>query len=366
MKALLVSTSWNKDTKGSTTWQLISDFCEKTLKKKPSELSSIHCTVLDVELSEEHKEDAAWHKVTLIPATRPKWSNPAEDPPAINWLLHHEKYYLALAKLEDITHVVGLSAKTHNAASAIHENLFKNAKLHLLSSKPAALFVANSWDKDALGLTAFHKSLVQDFCGRKAKAGEDLKAYSTVLDVKISDDQKTDAESCGVTLIPAQIEELADPEDELPALKRLVYHSTYYPDLKELENIQYIIGYGPTTGLAAADIRAKLFLGAKLVLINHACPEDNCLQTIKSLQNFEERMLKMASKADLIFSIGPKIHQYFQNAYRAEVNGKYLSDIPHEEILPIPAICQLGKDPQEGETQQHHILTCGQIDTQEA
>ncbi|XP_070573833.1 putative leucine-rich repeat-containing protein DDB_G0290503 [Ptychodera flava] len=64
----------------------------------------------------------------------------------------------------------------------------------------------------------------------------------------------------------------------------------------------------------------------------------------------------MASKADLIFSIGPKIHQYFQNAYRADYDGKHLSEIPHEEILPIPVICQLGKDPQEGDTQQHHIL----------
>ncbi|XP_070566746.1 uncharacterized protein [Ptychodera flava] len=77
-------------------------------------------------------------------------------------------------------------------------------------------------------------------------------------------------------------------------------------------------------------------------------------------------MLCMASKADLIFSIGPKIHQYFQNAYRAEFNGKYLSEIPHEEILPRPVSCQLGKDPKEGEIQQHHILICGQIDTQEA
>ncbi|XP_070573875.1 uncharacterized protein [Ptychodera flava] len=367
MAALIVSISRNKDSQSSTTWQLISDFCEKILKTEATELSAIHCTVLDVELSEVQKEDAERHGVTLIPATRPKWSNPAEDPPAIHWLLNHNNYYPGLAKLEDIKHVVGLSAKTHNAASAIRESLFKIAELHLVHSKPAALFVGDSWNRDELGLTGFHRTLIQDFCERKAKAGEDLKAYSTVLDVKISDDQKTDAESCGVTLIPAQIDELADPEDELPALKRLAYHQIYYPDLRKLENIQYVIGYAPKTGFPAADIRAKLFPGAKLVLINHVCPEHNCLQTVKSrLQDFEEKMLTMASKADLIFSIGPKIHQYFQNAYRAEVNGKCLSEIPHEDLLPRPVSCQLGKDPKEGEIQQHHILTCGQIDTQEA
>ncbi|XP_070542773.1 uncharacterized protein [Ptychodera flava] len=367
MAALLVSTSWNKSPQGSTTWQLISDFCENTLKKKPTELSAIHCTVLDVELSEDLRKDATAHTVDLIPATRPQWSDPAEDPPAINWLLNHVNYYEHLQNLQDIRHVVALSAKTKNAASAIHKQLFPKAKLHQIQSKPSALFVANSWDKDELGLTAFHRSLIQDFCERKAKSGEALTAYSTVLDVKISEEQKKDAESCGVTLIPAQIKELPDPEDELPALKRLAHHPIYYPDLRELENIQYVIGYGPTTGLAAADIKAKLFPSAKLVLINHVCPEHNCLQTIKSrLQDFEEKMLRMASKADLIFSIGPKIHQYFQNAYRAEYDGKHLSEIPHEEILPIPASCQLGKDPQKGEIQQHHILTCGQIDTQEA
>ncbi|XP_070566977.1 titin homolog [Ptychodera flava] len=363
--AALIVTSWKSKSSCPAIWKIITDFCEHTLKEK-SELSAVYCTVL-VELSEEQREDAARHGVTLMPARRPKWSKPDEDPPAIHWLLNHNNYYPGLAKLEGITHVVGLSAKTHNAASAIHESLFKQAKLLQVPSQPAVLFVGHSWNKDELGLTEFHITLVQDFCERKANAGEDLKAYSTVLDVKISDAQKKDAESCGVTLIPAQRKEGIGPKDDPSRLEWLLSHEIHYPDLGDLENIQYVVGYAPKTGQAAADIRKKHFRGAKLVLINHARPEPNCLQAEEyGMSEFAGKMLQMASEADILFSIGPYIYDYFKNAYRAEVQGRDLSDIPHEEILPRPNKCFWVKNPKEVEVTQHHILTCGQMDTQEA
>ncbi|XP_070550220.1 uncharacterized protein [Ptychodera flava] len=365
--ALFLSTSWKNNSYGPATWQLISDFCEETLKKKPDKLTAIYCTVLDVEVSEEQKEDASRHGVTLIPATRSKWLDPDEDLPAVNWLIHHNTYYPELGKLKNVGHVVGLSVKIKNAAAAIHENLFIQAEFHQMPSRLAALFVSDVWKNDELGLTGFHRSLVQDFCERKTKAGEVLKAYSTILDVKITDDQKKDAESCGVTLIPAKRKTQVGPKDDPQKLEWLLNHELYYPDLKELEDVQYVVGYAPKTGHAANYIRAKLFPKAKLVLINHACPESACLEAEEyGLFEFEEKMLQMASKADLLFSIGPVIYEHFQNAYRAEFHGKDLSEIPHEEILPIPPACFRGKDPVLRNTTKHSILTCGQIDTQKA
>ncbi|XP_070550092.1 myosin-7-like isoform X1 [Ptychodera flava] len=79
-------------------------------------------------------------------------------------------------------------------------------------------------------------------------------------------------------------------------------------------------------------------------------------------------MLKMASLADVLFSIGPKIYMYFKNAYRANVDGRQLSDIPHEEILPKPGQVYfdsklvIGTDTDGART----ILTYGQLDTREA
>ncbi|XP_070567661.1 uncharacterized protein [Ptychodera flava] len=367
LAALFLSTSWKKNSYGPATWQLISDFCEETLKKKPDELSAIYCTVLDVELSEEQKEDAARHGVTLIPATRSKWLDPDEDLPVVNWLINHNTYYPELWKLKNVGHVVALSVKTKNAAAAIHEYLFPHAKLHTLPPKPAVLFVFNAWSNDELGLTGFHITLVQDFVQSKVKAGEDVKVYSTVLDVKISDDQKKDAESCGVTLIPAQRRLGIEPKSDPPKTEWLLNHESYFPELGKIEDIEYVVGYAPKTGHAAANIRAKLFPKAKLVLINHACPESDCLEAEEyGLVDFEENMLQMAREADLLFSIGPVIYEYFQNAYRAEFQGKELSEIPHEEIPPIPLACFRGKDPVLRKTTKHSILTCGQVDTQKA
>ncbi|XP_070546261.1 uncharacterized protein [Ptychodera flava] len=197
-----------------------------------------------------------------------------------------------------------------------------------------------------------------------------LIAYSTVTDVELSEDQTKDAEKCGVTLIPAQKKKRANQKKDLPKLEWLMEHQSRYPDLGKLENIKYVVGYAPKTGWAAADIRETLFPDAKLVLINHACPESNCLLENDDEEDpeLEEEMLKMASLADLLFSIGPTIYEYFKNAYRATIDGRQLSDIPHEEILPKPGQVYfesemvIGTDTDRART----ILTYGQLDTQEA
>ncbi|XP_070567000.1 uncharacterized protein [Ptychodera flava] len=365
----LFVTSWKEHSFSQDNWKLITAICENILSTQPSEFSEVYCTFLDVELSEQQKEDAARYGVTLIPAAKQIWCNSHADQPAITWLFCHQVYYPLLGNLqENIHHVIPVSLKTKEVASFLHEKLFHSAKLHQPPDQPAAaVFIYDAWSDDELGLTGFHRTIIQDFCKRKAKAGEDLKAYSTVLDIKISDDQKKDAESCGVTLIPGQRKDKTDQRDDPSKLEWLLNHEIYYPKLKELENVQYVIGYAPKTGRAAADIKGKLFPSAKLILINHACPETDCLQAEEyGLLKFEEKMLQMASDADIIFSIGPCIYDYFQNAYGAEVQGRDLSDIPHEEILPRPDTCFWVKNPKERQVTRHHILTCGQMDTHKA
>ncbi|XP_070550101.1 uncharacterized protein [Ptychodera flava] len=192
-EALLVSTSWNtasNDLTSQPTKTLVKDFCENTLKS--DEVSELSCTVLDVEVSEDQKKDAESVGVTLIPATRSKWSDPQEDPPGVNWLVNHGTYYPGLKQLQHIKHVVSFSPKTKNAAAAIHESLFPQSKLHQLSppERNGVLFTFDIWNKDACGLTNYHRTIIHDFCVRKAKAGEQLIAYSTVIDVELSEDQR--------------------------------------------------------------------------------------------------------------------------------------------------------------------------------
>ncbi|XP_070545704.1 uro-adherence factor A-like [Ptychodera flava] len=130
----------------------------------------------------------------------------------------------------------------------------------------------------------------------------------------------------------------------------------------------YVVGYAPKTGWAAADIKETLYPNAKLVLINHACPEKNCLLENGDAEDpaFADEMLKMASKADVLFSIGPTIYEYFQNAYRATFDGKQLSDIPHLEILPkLGQVYFESKPVIVKDMKAHSLLTYGQLDSLE-
>ncbi|XP_070569335.1 uncharacterized protein [Ptychodera flava] len=133
--------------------------------------------------------------------------------------------------------------------------------------------------------------------------------------------------------------------------------------LKKLENIQYVVGYAPKTGFAAAIIKNRLFPGAQLVLINHICPGEKHLLVNVDEQKLANIMLEMASKADILFSIGPKIYEHFEDEYKANFNQKQLSDIPHEVILPKPESIFFEQTIKGGD--RCNILTYGEYNTQE-
>ncbi|XP_070568796.1 uncharacterized protein [Ptychodera flava] len=366
--ALFVFKTWETEEQSLTskpTYMMIKEFCKKT--PGLDDKSDIFCTFLDIEVSEDKLKDAKKAGVTLIPAIRNKRLEPHEDPPAIHWLANHEIYYPQLKHLQQIKHVIGCDPITKNAATAIHENLFPESEFHLLDlpkPPPGALFIGDGWDENDCGLTGFHRTIIQDFLGRKL---ENVRAYATILDVEISKKQKEDAEKCGVTLIPATRKDKVEPEEDQPKLEWLLNHEIYFPVLKRLENITHVIGYAPKTGRAAADIKEKIFNHAELVLINHAHEDEDCLWEADR-EKFKEKMLKLAGEADVIFSIGPHMHKYFKNQYRASINGKNLADIPHAEIFPKPRAAFFEREsylPDDG-VDAHCILTYGQINTLEA
>ncbi|XP_070578856.1 uncharacterized protein [Ptychodera flava] len=217
-----------------------------------------------------------------------------------------------------------------------------------------ALFVFHVWDKDKYGLPAFHRILIQDFCRRKH---DTMEVYATTLDIEI-DLKKTDAKSIGVKLIGATRKTRACARKDPPSLIWLLNHEAYYPDLKKLENVKFVIGYAPETYSAAADIRETLFQDAELVLINHAT------ESTDYDEDFEEYMLKAASEANMLFSIGPRAYQHFENEYRAEYDDKKLSDIPHSEIAPKPCF-SVDKTPPKN-VSKPVLFTYGRIDSEKA
>ncbi|XP_070566459.1 uncharacterized protein [Ptychodera flava] len=368
---LFLFETWN--TKGDESApchkDIVEHFCNKQLNS--NEKLQLYSTVLDVNVSEDQRKDAVAVGVILIPPKRKKNTNPERDPPTLHWLFYHEIYYPQLRNvLKNVKYVVGYKSITERAAEEIQEGLFPNARLELidlnaLPPPPGALFVFTTWDKSHLGLSQYHRTLVQDFCARKATVGEVLKVYSTLLSIDVSKSQKEDAEDCSVTLIKAQRKKRATPEEDPVQHNWLLNHEIHYPDLKKLRNIHYVVGYAPNTGKAAADIKEHIFPEAKLYLINHKHSEDDSLPLTSnpSQSNFDDNMLEMAQKADAVFSMGPSMYNYFDNKYRAITSADKLKTIPHVQLLPKPRPCFFNETVQlQNEVRNHVIISYGKVD----
>ncbi|XP_070549872.1 uncharacterized protein [Ptychodera flava] len=285
---------------------------------------AVVCTILDDKIEESAEQDASKNEVFLIHGKRKKYSNPRLDPPSPVWLLNYENYYPEIRVLQNVKYIIGLSQLTEPAANEIHHTLFPDAKLYFLEENPGALFVFDSWNKRSCSLRAFHRVLIKDLSARKK---EKLDVYTTVLatDSDISECQKTDAQNSCVTLITAKRNPWVTESEDRANMLWLMNYQCYYPELKTLTNIRYVIGYAPKTGRAAAEIKKNLFPDAKLVLINHRYTD------------LDGNMLELASEADILFSIGPKLHEDLNNAYRGGYDEISLTEIPHEEILPKPS-----------------------------
>ncbi|XP_070547427.1 uncharacterized protein [Ptychodera flava] len=190
------------------------------------------------------------------------------------------------------------------------------------SDPEGVLVVFESWDTGKYGLPEFHRNLFKDVCSR---SGHNLKAFATILGDSVDEDQKADAGEVGITLIAGKRSELIDPRDDPVDKRWLIYHKSYYTALKDLKNINYVLGYAPFTAAAAADIRRSLFPQAKLYQINAVNPR-YCADLTSEEQ--ENEMLKIAEEADAVVSVGPSTYDYFENKYRA-ING-----VSHIELLP--------------------------------
>ncbi|XP_070547831.1 uncharacterized protein [Ptychodera flava] len=335
--------------------KIVRDFCAQ--HGIPTRSQNICSTIIDVEVSDDQKESAKSVGVTLIPARRKSSLDPQRHPPKLDWLLHHDIYYPSLGDLENVQYVVGHDSLTAEATKDIRDSLFPDAELHLLKvDLPGVLVVFDKWDIEKYGLPEFHRNLLKEI---SSKTGQKVKVYATVLDVFVSEGQKDDAENAGVTLIPGKRTEYVDPEKDPISMLWLYNHRSYYRDLKDLKNIQFVIGYAPMTAFAAADIRKSLFPNAKLYQINAIHPDHHAKLTAAAQHKLETDMLRVAEESDAMVSVGPKMYDYFDNAYRAITDRA----IPHIELLPKVGECFTHQTLKVSNiVQQHVILSYGEFD----
>ncbi|XP_070547341.1 uncharacterized protein [Ptychodera flava] len=134
------------------------------------------------------------------------------------------------------------------------------------------LFVFASWITGQYNLPGLNGNIATYFCAQQNIATETSNICGTVIDVKVSEDQKESAESVGITLIPARRKSSLDPQRHPPKLDWLLHHDIYYPSLGDLENVKYVVGHDSLTAEAAKDIRDSLFPDAELHLLKVHLP----------------------------------------------------------------------------------------------
>ncbi|XP_078703589.1 uncharacterized protein LOC144928780 [Branchiostoma floridae x Branchiostoma belcheri] len=186
---------------------------------------------------------------------------------------------------------------------------------------------------------------------------EDVKVYNTVLynkDKHNKDKDRAIAEDGVILLFP----KLHEGDDREPSLRWLTYdHLSRYPSLPD--DIGYVIGHVDITSKAARKLKEERLelQHAKFLLFGHVIPEDT--EHYKS----DERAMGIGDKskaiqddmehADVIFSVGPVIFDYYQNQLR--------SSTPHHIFLPKPSDIFKNTKMTYVETETKVVLSIGRV-----
>ncbi|KAI8487113.1 hypothetical protein Bbelb_351830 [Branchiostoma belcheri] len=154
------------------------------------------------------------------------------------------------------------------------------------------------------------------------------KVYSLVLST--TKDNEDDAAADGVQLI---IPTTFEGDERRPNLNWLRWdHQTRYPNLPL--DVGFIIGHVNITSRAARQIKELRLPGAKLVQVTSVVPEETSHfegdERVMSIGEESDSILDDLQHADVIFSVGPLVHDYYKH------QTKQLK-LQHHEFLPKPS-----------------------------
>ncbi|XP_078620209.1 uncharacterized protein LOC144887096 isoform X2 [Branchiostoma floridae x Branchiostoma japonicum] len=188
------------------------------------------------------------------------------------------------------------------------------------SSKPVVLMINDEYGTRKGGISTIHRGMAFLLASKGAKV------YSTVLEATQED--RKDAEDDGVELILPEVED----DDTAPNLKWLSrQHRTYYPNLPT--EVDFILGHVNITSRAAKKIKEERLPEAKLVQVTHVIPEDvghyKSDARVLTIGDESDSILEDLKHADVIFSVGPLLYDYYKSQTRQLK--------PHFEFLPEPS-----------------------------
>ncbi|XP_078583115.1 uncharacterized protein LOC144865902 [Branchiostoma floridae x Branchiostoma japonicum] len=149
----------------------------------------------------------------------------------------------------------------------------------------------------------------------------DIPVLITVL--QATEEDKQQAQQDGVELLLPKL----DPDDPRtdPSLNWLTFdHGLKYPHLPS--KISTIVGHTGVTSRAAVRIKQERYPDAKVILITNDIPEDTEYykgdEEAMGIGKKENSILEDAQEADVVFSLGKKTFDHFENQFRGILTGK--------------------------------------------
>ncbi|XP_078620294.1 uncharacterized protein LOC144887159 isoform X2 [Branchiostoma floridae x Branchiostoma japonicum] len=190
------------------------------------------------------------------------------------------------------------------------------------TSRRSVLLVSDEYCTSKGGISTINLNAARKLTAAGAKV------YATVLEA--SEQNERDAERDGVRLLKPRF----DPDSSVkPSLEWLTaYHSVHFPHIPS--DVSCIVGHVDVTSRAARKIKEERFPHAKLAMFGHVAPEET--EHYKSDEKALGVGRKEASiqddigKADVVFSVGPRIHRHYDRFLR-------LNHVRHHIFLPAPS-----------------------------
>ncbi|XP_019627987.1 PREDICTED: uncharacterized protein LOC109472617 isoform X2 [Branchiostoma belcheri] len=213
------------------------------------------------------------------------------------------------------------------------------------SGKPVVLLVNDEYGTSKGGISTINRQLA------KLLRSSGAKTLCTVLNA--SEEDVNDARTDGVELVfPTSFK--ADKRQ--PTLDWLTWdHQIRYPNLPP--DITHIIGHASITSRAARNIRKDRLPLAKFILFNHVMPEDTehhkSDDKVMTIEDKMDAIRKDTEEADVVFSVGPTMHDYYKNQIRLSR--------PHYLFLPKPSDIFSQMNVTYVETETKVVLSIGRV-----
>ncbi|CAH1247174.1 MFHAS1 [Branchiostoma lanceolatum] len=183
------------------------------------------------------------------------------------------------------------------------------------------LLVSTEYGTSKGGISTINRQVARKF----TDAGAEV--YATVLEASEQDEK--DAGQDGVNLIKPK----SAGSSAKPSLEWLnVYHSVHFPHIPS--DVCCIVGHVDVTSRAARKIKEERFPHAKLAMFGHVAPEET--EHYKSDEKAlgvgrkEASIQEDIGKADVVFSVGARIHRHYDRFLRR-------NHVDHYIFLPEPS-----------------------------